>query len=176
MYLSSASRSLRSSFGHWLVAEFSDRVSELEESDFFYCTLFAQHGGLDMPITIERSYRKDAKVLPLDVIDMVDNRRFWNDFIVFYHFAQDFPCFLGSILCRMFSCLQAASLLKDNAETEDLILAGFLRVLRTLEGAVRRWQLALAIPGTHIQCWPISFVPSLLLKQPDVDWRRGLFV
>ena len=42
--LSAASKALRSSFGHWLVTQYTDSISSLEECGFLCCKLFTMGG------------------------------------------------------------------------------------------------------------------------------------
>ena len=76
MCLSAASKALRSSFGHWLVTQYADSISELEECGFLCCKLFLHHGGLDAKITMAKAlpgfggllWREELSMYPLDII------------------------------------------------------------------------------------------------------------
>ncbi|CAJ1456804.1 unnamed protein product [Effrenium voratum] len=177
--LSSASKVLRSGFGQWLVAEYADRVPELESRGFFYCKLFVQHGGLDIQITThlaDRPFRKGHKASPLDILEMAATRRhgrFSDTFFVFYDFACASPCFLGSVLSMIFSRLQAAGLLEDTAGTKDAVLARFLTARRTLQAVARNWLTGLTQKKQRNPQGGLSTLASMICSIPSAEAAKS---
>ena len=142
--LSAASRALRSSFGHWLVTQYADSISQLEECGFLYCKLFAHHGGLDAKITLAKAFpgfgfcgllwRGELSMCPLDIIAAADKYEVKE---VFYRLVKHFPRFMGSVLAELFSRLQGG---KDGPLPEMPVQEPLLKPMATLETVLTKWQ------------------------------------
>ena len=141
--LSAASKALRSSFGHWLVTQYTDSISSLEECGFLCCKLFVHHGGLDTKITMAKAlpgfgfggllWREDLSMYPLDIIAAADRYQINH---VFYHLAEHFPCFMGSVFAELFSRQGG----KDGPLPEKPVQELLLKAMATLETVLTKWQ------------------------------------
>lgn len=140
--LSAGSKAMRSSFGHWLMTQYTDSISKLEECGFLCCKLFIHHGGLDAKITMAKAlpgfggllWPKDLSMCPLDIIAAADTYEVKE---VFYRLIKHFPCFMGSVLAELFSRLQGG---KDGPLPEKPVQEPLLKAMATLETVLTKWQ------------------------------------
>ena len=170
------------------MARYANRLQELNDHGYLYCTLFAQYGGFESNISSSQfgasgCFRTYPAALPafrffeISEVAISDNFGFF-----FYKPAETAPRFLASILVELFRRLQAAALLGEGAQTEDPYSSQLLEVLSSLEGALKRWQTALLESAgrlTKDRCWfrwGIRFVnqrfANVICAIPQADAKK----
>ena len=174
--LSAASRALRSSFGHWLVTQYADSISQLEECGFLYCKLFAHHGGLDAKITLAKAFpgfgfcgllwRGELSMCPLDIITGADKYEVKD---LFYRLLEHFPCFMGSVLAELFSRLQGG---KDGAQPEKPTQEPLAKALATLETVLAKWQTDVRENYPYRFRRPNELVANMICSIPPAEALR----